>query len=74
MRAPSTELPLCREMSRRLSEFLDGELDDAARHEVAVHLALCPECAELAADLAATVHALHALRPWRRAGADPFPS
>jgi anti-sigma factor RsiW len=55
-------LPRCCETAERLSQFLDDELDPAARHEVALHLAICEACAQLAADLAATVHALHDLR------------
>ncbi len=67
MRSASLNLPRCPESAARLSEFLDGELDEAERHEVSLHLALCPSCAQLAADLAATIHALHRLRP----GSDP---
>jgi anti-sigma factor RsiW len=59
----SPHLASCLEISARLSEFLDQELDEAARHEVALHLALCEACAQLAADLAATIHALHGWRP-----------
>ena len=53
----SLDLPRCLEVADLLSEFLDGELDDAMRHRVALHLAMCEACAELAA----TVHALHRL-------------
>lgn len=62
MPTPSLHLPRCCETTDRLSQFLDEELDEAARHEVALHLAICEACAQLAADLAATVHALHGLR------------
>ena len=61
MTSSSLHLPGCPEVSERLSEFLDDELDPAARQEVALHLALCAACARLAAELAATVHALHEL-------------
>ena len=37
----------------RLSAYLDGELPAAERAEVAAHLAVCPECAELLAAFAA---------------------
>lgn len=52
----------CRECSDRLSEFLDRELEDRERHAVALHLAGCEDCAQLAVDLAVTVYALHRLR------------
>jgi anti-sigma factor RsiW len=57
----AAELSRCDEVQARLSELLDGELDapDAAR--VALHLAGCPACARLAAELAATVRALRRL-------------
>jgi anti-sigma factor RsiW len=67
MLSASLHLPRCGETAARLSEFLDGDLDEAARHEVSLHLALCSACAQLAADLAATIHALHGLR----SGSDP---
>jgi anti-sigma factor RsiW len=63
MLSASLHLPRCCESSERLSEFLDGELDERARHEIARHLASCEACAQLAVDLAATIHALHGLRP-----------
>jgi anti-sigma factor RsiW len=62
MSSASLHLPRCCETSERLSEFLDDELDENARHEVALHLAACEACAQLAVELAATVHALHELR------------
>ena len=55
-------LPRCAAIADRLSEFLDDELDDEARHEVALHLALCGACAQLALELAATIRVLHGLR------------
>jgi len=39
------------QLSERLSEYLDGGLDPEAEREVAGHLAGCPECAALLADL-----------------------
>lgn len=56
------DLPRCDEISGRLSEFLDGELDEATRHRVEVHLATCTACAQLTAGLAATIRALRGLR------------
>src|SRR5687767_14329414 len=35
----------------RLSEFVDGELDHAARHDVEAHLRACEQCREVADDL-----------------------
>ena len=67
MLSASLHLPRCCETSERLSEFLDDELDSNARHEVALHLAICGACAQLAAELATMVHALHGLR----SGSDP---
>ncbi len=71
MPTPSLHLPRCCKTAERLSQFLDDELDERARHEVAIHLAICEACAHLAADLAATVHALHRLRADRDRNADP---
>jgi anti-sigma factor RsiW len=70
MLSGSLHLPGCLEASERLSEFLDGELDEATRREVVIHLAICSACAQLAAELAATVHALHTLRSGAR-GSEP---
>ena len=58
----SLHLPRCDEVSERLSEFLDGELEPVEVHEVALHLAICEACAQLLVELAETVHALHGLR------------
>lgn len=38
-------------LSEQLSEYLDGGLDPEAEREIAGHLAGCPECAALLADL-----------------------
>jgi anti-sigma factor RsiW len=59
----SLHLPRCDEVSERLSEFLDGELEPVEAHEVALHLAICEACAQLLVELAETVQALHGLRP-----------
>jgi anti-sigma factor RsiW len=52
----------CRRISGLLSSYLDGDLIVSARWDVKLHLASCPSCARLAAELAATVNALHQLR------------
>jgi len=45
-----------------LSDYLDGDLPASDRLTVPLHLSGCPECARFAAELAATVSALHRLR------------
>ena len=57
----SLHVPRCCETSERLSEFLDDELDETTRHEIALHLGTCDVCAQLTIDLAATIRALHGL-------------
>ncbi len=57
----AVDVPRCDEVLNQLSPFLDGELDrdDAAR--VVIHLARCAACARFAAELVATIEALHGL-------------
>lgn len=62
------EFPPCEQVLDHLSEYLDAELDPHAASRVALHLALCAECARFASELAATVAALHRLRASRAAG------
>lgn len=47
----------CQKVRERLSAYLDGELEDAARREVERHLAGCESCRETYAELE-QVHAL----------------
>lgn len=54
-------LGCCQEVDDLLSEYLDGELGPRAAARVEVHLATCQGCARLAAELFATVAALHRL-------------
>jgi anti-sigma factor RsiW len=63
------DVPRCEDVADRLSELLDGELDGPTAAAVVLHLARCAGCARLAADLAATIRALHGLRPPRGGGA-----
>ncbi len=56
-------LSCCEEVGALLSEYLDGDLGPVAYARVEVHLATCPGCARFAEELAATVAALHRLRP-----------
>jgi len=58
------DAPRCEDIIDRLSEFLDGELDAVTAGRVALHLGLCTSCARFAAELAATVQALHQLGSW----------
>lgn len=64
------EAPRCEDVADRLSEYLDGELEEMARARVALHLAICRGCARFTAELAATVEALHHL-PRRKGGPAP---
>jgi anti-sigma factor RsiW len=55
-------IPLdCPKASELLSEYLDGDLAAAEAGAMRLHLAGCPACARLAAELAATVAAIHGL-------------
>lgn len=65
------DVPSCEEIADRLSELLDGELDGKAAARVALHLAVCPRCAQFAVELDATIRALHQLP--RRCGSLPRP-
>ena len=56
------DLPGCDAAREKLSELIDGELDDTEAARVRLHLAACGACARLAAELVATVRALHAIR------------
>jgi anti-sigma factor (TIGR02949 family) len=47
--------PHCRELFARLSEYLDGELDEALCAEAEVHLEDCPPCREFLESLRRTV-------------------
>jgi anti-sigma factor RsiW len=64
------DLSCCEDVSARLSELLDGELDPPSTASVLVHLVSCEGCARAALELAATVGALRALRSAER-GKDP---
>jgi anti-sigma factor RsiW len=54
--------PACQHVAEMISEFLDGELGELERWEVTLHLDRCANCTRFAAELAATIGALHALR------------
>ena len=54
--------PGCQRIADMLSDFLDDELGAREQWEVVLHLEGCGDCARFAAELAATVNALHGLR------------
>ena len=47
--------PCCRELFARLSEYLDGELNEALCAEAEVHLEDCPPCRDFLESLRRTV-------------------
>lgn len=47
----------CRECSEFLSDYLEGELDAAARASFDHHLSLCPNCVTYLEQFAATIRA-----------------
>jgi anti-sigma factor (TIGR02949 family) len=47
--------PRCRELFARLSEYLDGELEEALCTEAEVHLEDCPPCRDFLESLRRTV-------------------
>lgn len=61
MLPPSLEID-CADVAEHLSDLLDGELDPHDAVRLAVHLSRCAPCAATAAELAATVQALHRVR------------
>jgi anti-sigma factor (TIGR02949 family) len=38
------EQPTCRELLSQLSEYIDGELEEALCARLEAHLAVCPDC------------------------------
>ena len=66
MTVPPLLLPRCEDVAPHLSELVDGELEGRWAARVGIHLAICPGCARLARELAATVRALHRLSPAER--------
>ncbi|MBS1110705.1 MAG: putative zinc-finger, partial [Anaeromyxobacteraceae bacterium] len=66
--------PACQRIADMLSEFLDGELAASERREVTLHLESCPACTRFAAELAATIGALHGLRRGGASRGSPRPA
>ena len=53
--------PRCRDLFARLSEYLDGELDEALCSEAETHLEDCPPCRDFLESLRRTVGLLDRL-------------
>ena len=53
--------PRCRELFARLSEYLDGEMDEALCSETETHLEDCPPCRDFLESLRRTVALLDRL-------------
>jgi len=62
MASDRIQLEACRRVLALLSDYLDGELDGAARGDAEAHLEACAPCACSAAELASTIRALRGLR------------
>jgi len=45
----------CKQYFYKISEYLDGELDDAVCREIEAHLKDCPQCRECLASLEKTI-------------------
>ena len=45
----------CNKYFKRISEYLDGELEDEICHEIETHLKDCPECRECLESLKKTI-------------------
>jgi len=45
----------CKKYFERISEYLDGELDDEVCHELEAHLKECPDCRECLDSLKKTI-------------------
>lgn len=48
----------CQEVVEIVTDYLEGQLDDATRTELEAHLALCPGCDEYLAQMRTTLDAL----------------
>ena len=57
----------CRKLFERISELLDGELDNITGETIEAHLESCPECRACWATFKKTVEIYHRLGP------DPMP-
>jgi len=67
-------LPACQRIADMLSDFLDEELGAREQWEVVLHLEGCSNCTRFAAELAATIGALHGLRGTNFSRGSPRPA
>ena len=51
----------CRDALERLTDFLEGDLDDAERRLLEHHVAACPNCRQALEELRLTISLLHRL-------------
>ena len=58
-----TDHPNCREYFERLSELLDGELDQAASERIMAHIQGCPHCCACWATFKKSVEIFQSLGP-----------
>lgn len=54
---------VCREAVALMAAYLDGDLDDADRSRLEVHLEACPHCHEYLAQIRLTIAALGRVEP-----------
>ncbi len=52
---------MCRETRAKMSDLIDGELDERSAAQVARHARWCPNCRRMLKDLRRTVEGLEAL-------------
>lgn len=57
------EQAICRELLDQLSEYIDGELEDAVCIELEAHLAQCTNCRVMVDTLRKTITLYHAQAP-----------
>lgn len=57
------EQAICRELLGQLSEYIDGELEDALCAELEAHLAGCTNCRVMVDTLRKTITLYHAQAP-----------
>jgi anti-sigma factor RsiW len=67
-------LPACQRIADMLSDFLDEELGAREQWEVVLHLERCAGCTRFAAELAATIGALHGLKASGLSRGSPRPA
>lgn len=48
----------CRDLLERLTDYVDGEIEDVEMEQIAAHLRGCAECDKFGGEFSALVHAL----------------